>query len=86
MHMKIEIFDDERGGKIEIEKKVTSSDHIEKIEVKLNGVDLECPNDPTHPKKYRKLTDPEGDEHDLLFAISAGSRWVYINGRWYKIG
>lgn len=39
-----------------------------------------------HALKTRTIIDPDGHEQNLVFAYCTGSRWIYINGRWYKIG
>ena len=83
---KFEIEDDDRVKKLKIKKENASSNDLD-IEDFDDGITvIKNEKKQPHSNKPRKIIDPDGKEQDLLFAYCTGSRWVYINGRWYKIG
>ena len=72
------------GGKdVELKLKIMKSGNVRLCVRKKNG-------------KWKKLSDqngppitaqaPDGSTVELEFGYATGSRWVFINGRWYKIG
>ncbi|MGA7276958.1 MAG: hypothetical protein WBW79_03395 [Desulfocapsaceae bacterium] len=69
--------------------KVKGKSGSDKIEVKIGSghwqeIDFYKPGDPPPSPPYDPGTNPALS--DLDYGYIRGSRWVYINGRWYKIG
>ena len=86
MKIELEIEDDERGGKLKIKKTVVSADDIDNLELEIGGVQIFKGKKKLDKKTPGiKLKDPDGNDQELIFAVASGSRWVYINGRWYYI-
>jgi hypothetical protein len=69
-------YDDPELGKVMIKEK---EDGSSVIEVKIQGNQWQDVSEYNGP-------NPTPPTPDAEFGLFRGSRWVYINGKWYKIG
>lgn len=68
-------YDDPELGNVKVKGKTSGND----IQVKIGGGSWTDVSEYAGP-------DPVPSTPDAEFGFFRGSRWVYINGKWYRIG